>query len=253
MSAFSRNSNNNNNAKKPFCKVCADAGKTDTAHYVRATPDPNSAVVCPTLKALECRYCYKNGHTVKYCPVLKKNNKDKDKFDRQQRRVTAPIVAPVATVAPVKTGKFALLEDDDDDDIELTTTTIDNLPSISTTTSVTPVVTWASMAAAVAHIPQPKPKITAITPVIQQNDDDESVDDEYDDDKIAIGDQLYYRIIDNYPSHAADVVGMLLDLDEHQLSILLLDEHELNRRVVHCIQILQPTYQQQLAVDDDDW
>jgi hypothetical protein len=34
-------------------------------------------------------------------------------------------VAPLATVAHVKTGKFALLEDDDDD-IELTTTTIDN-------------------------------------------------------------------------------------------------------------------------------
>jgi len=221
---------------------------------VRATPDPNSAVVCPTLKALECRYCYKNGHTVKYCPVLKKNNKDKDKLERQQRRVTAPIVAPLATVAPVKTGKFALLEDDDDDDdIQLTTTTttttIDNFPSISTTTSVTPVLTWASMAAAVAHIPQPKPKITVITPV-QQNDD-ESVDDEYDDDKNAIGDQLYYRIIDNYPSHAADVVGMLLDLDEHQLSILLLDEHELNDRVIHCLQILQPSYK--AAVDDDDW
>jgi hypothetical protein len=183
---------------------------------------------------------------------LKKNNKDKDKFDRQQRRVTAPIVAPLATVAHVKTGKFALLEDDDDD-IELTTTTIDNFPSISTTTSVTPVVTWASMAAAVAHIPQPKPKITAITTTVQN--DDESVDDEYDDDKIAIGDQLYYRIIDNYPSHAADVVGMLLDLDEHQLSILLQDEHELNRRVVHCISLLQPSYQQHqlAAVADDDW
>ena len=64
MSAFSRNSNSNNNNKKPFCKVCADAGKTDTAHYVRATPDPNSAVVCPTLKALECRYCFKNGKVI---------------------------------------------------------------------------------------------------------------------------------------------------------------------------------------------
>ena len=253
MSAFSRNSNNN--AKKPFCKVCADAGKTDTAHYVRATPDPNSAVVCPTLKALECRYCYNNGHTVKYCPVLKKNNKDKDKLERQQRRVTAPIVASVATVAPVKTGKFALLEDDSDDDIELTTTTtttttIDNFPSISAHTSVTPVATWASMAAKVAHIPQPKPKITTITtPVL--NHDDESLDDEYDDDKIAIGDQLYYRIIDNYPSQAADVVGMLLELDDNQLTQLLQDEHELNRRVTHCVQILHPSYKHQLA--DDDW
>ena len=63
------------NNKKPFCKVCADAGKTDTAHYVRLTPDPKSQVICPTLLALECRYCFKSGHTVKYCAVAKKNNK----------------------------------------------------------------------------------------------------------------------------------------------------------------------------------
>lgn len=63
------------NNKKPFCKVCADAGKTDTAHYVRLTPDPKSPVICPTLLALECRYCFKSGHTVKYCAVAKKNNK----------------------------------------------------------------------------------------------------------------------------------------------------------------------------------
>jgi hypothetical protein len=63
------------NNKKPFCKVCADVGKTDTAHYVRLTPDPKSPVVCPTLLALECRNCFNLGHTVKYCALAKKNNK----------------------------------------------------------------------------------------------------------------------------------------------------------------------------------
>ena len=60
--------------KKPFCKVCADVGKTDTAHYVRLTPDPKSPVVCPTLLALECRKCFKMGHTVKYCTLANNNN-----------------------------------------------------------------------------------------------------------------------------------------------------------------------------------
>lgn len=77
-----KNANNNANSRKPFCKVCADAGKTDTAHFPRKTPDPNSEVVCPTLLALECRYCFKNGHTVKYCVVLK----DRKNFEEQERR-----------------------------------------------------------------------------------------------------------------------------------------------------------------------
>lgn len=83
---FNNNNNNNVNSRKPFCKVCADAGKSDTAHFPRKTPDPNSEVVCPTLKALECRYCFKNGHTVKYCPVLKERNARDEEFRRERER-----------------------------------------------------------------------------------------------------------------------------------------------------------------------
>jgi hypothetical protein len=62
---------------KKYCKVCHDAGRTEaeySSHFIRETRDPNSRVVCPTLLALECRFCYKKGHTVKYCKTLK--NKD---------------------------------------------------------------------------------------------------------------------------------------------------------------------------------
>jgi hypothetical protein len=55
---------------KSFCKVCQDAGKTDkeyTSHNVR---DKSGKTTCPTLLALECRNCYKKGHTVKYCKLL---------------------------------------------------------------------------------------------------------------------------------------------------------------------------------------
>jgi len=57
-----------------FCKVCQDAGKTESkykSHFTRETKDRNSTVICPTLLAQECRYCFKHGHTVKYCPSLK--------------------------------------------------------------------------------------------------------------------------------------------------------------------------------------
>lgn len=264
MSAFSRNSNSNNNTKKPFCKVCADAGKTDTAHYVRATPDPNSVVVCPTLKALECRYCFKNGHTVKYCTVLKQNNKDRDRQERQERRVIAPVPAPAPV--PVKTGKFAMLELDDDDDeeeVEVVTQTIqtpainNSFPSLCSSASVASVTnnTWASMAAQVAHIPEPKSKPQPKTqPKPQQTvvyeDDDEDDASEYDDAKLAIGDELYARIVQTHESQAAMIVGMLLELDDSELNILLQNDRELNLRVGECLEVLQPRH---VVYEDNDW
>jgi len=111
------NYQSNNNAVKPFCKVCFDAGKTDTAHFVRKTPDPKSNVICPTLLALQCRYCDMAGHTVKYCAVLKKNNKEKARTQTIQRR--AHVDAPVVEYKPKNNNLFALLEEDSDDDNEL--------------------------------------------------------------------------------------------------------------------------------------
>jgi hypothetical protein len=62
-----------------YCKVCHDAGKFESeyrSHFTRETRDPSSRVICPTLLALECRFCFKKGHTVKYCAVLKNKNTD---------------------------------------------------------------------------------------------------------------------------------------------------------------------------------
>ena len=60
---------------KPFCKICFDTGKTEEmydSHFVRETRDPNSRIVCPTLLAMECRFCFARGHTVSKCPKLDK-------------------------------------------------------------------------------------------------------------------------------------------------------------------------------------
>ena len=75
--------------KKPFCKVCQDAGKPEseyTSHYVRSMPDKSGKtnVTCPTLLATECRYCYELGHTTKFCPVIEANKKAEEKAEDQR-------------------------------------------------------------------------------------------------------------------------------------------------------------------------
>jgi hypothetical protein len=118
---MSRNVKNIKNSSAPiqkYCKVCHDAGKSESeyrSHFTRETRDPNSKVVCPTLLALECRYCFKNGHTVKYCSVLKER-------EREAAREAAPRrqAPPKAEVKPKgkSTNKnvFACLDSDSEDE-----------------------------------------------------------------------------------------------------------------------------------------
>ncbi len=70
-------SSSKSSSSKMYCKVCHDSGKSEavyTSHFIRESVDPNSKVLCPTLLALECRFCFCKGHTVKYCSVLKRRN-----------------------------------------------------------------------------------------------------------------------------------------------------------------------------------
>jgi len=107
-------------AKKPYCKVCFDAGKPEseyTSHWVRSLPDNNgnTTVICPTLISTECRYCYELGHTTKFCPVLEKN-----KNEREHKAARALKVDRISQYAPPVNPKpeakkpcsiFAVLED----------------------------------------------------------------------------------------------------------------------------------------------
>ena len=72
---------------KKFCKVCKDAGKTEseyTSHFVRASPDANSKVVCPTLLEQKCRHCDQAGHTYKYCPMVIQKEKEYKRREQEQ-------------------------------------------------------------------------------------------------------------------------------------------------------------------------
>ena len=71
---------------KKFCKVCHDAGKTEseyTSHYVRSSTGTDGVVVCPTLLAMNCRYCGTGGHTVKFCKELEKKKKAEERGARR--------------------------------------------------------------------------------------------------------------------------------------------------------------------------
>ena len=65
---MSASKNTSATMKKPFCKVCFDAGK-DSAHPLR---NAAGQTACPYLLSLICKNCYKKGHTVKYCKEPKR-------------------------------------------------------------------------------------------------------------------------------------------------------------------------------------
>ena len=122
----SRNNANvsRNNSKKPYCKVCHDAGKPEsmyTSHCVKTYNVSTGAtnVTCPTLLALECRYCFKNGHTVKFCPVLEDNRKmdvERSRFRAREENSRNIQARPVEAQTRKPVNAFASLVDDSDDD-----------------------------------------------------------------------------------------------------------------------------------------
>ena len=114
----------NSNTVKPmpmFCKVCLDAGKAEseyTSHFIRETRDPTSKVVCPTLLALECRFCFGQGHTVKYCTVLIKKEKEKNRSQKSSEYNSTTNLTNVnltnKKVSKKPANAFACLDGDSD-------------------------------------------------------------------------------------------------------------------------------------------
>ena len=128
---MSRN-NNNNVSEKKYCKVCQDAGKSEAefrSHFTRESRDPNSNVTCPLLLALECRYCYKNGHTVKYCPVIKEKEKQNKRDESSYRfyETSKKVSNPVDKQKQAPRNAFTCLNcDSDDEDNNVQNTNVQN-------------------------------------------------------------------------------------------------------------------------------
>jgi len=103
---------------KKFCKVCLDAGKSEseyTSHFVRASPEPSAKVTCPTLLGASCGYCHEKGHTPTHCKLLKTHKKEKMR-EEQAKKETAKPVKKVEKLNPC--GGFSALMDSSDDEEE---------------------------------------------------------------------------------------------------------------------------------------
>lgn len=159
---MSRNFNAKPATKKPYCKVCHDAGKPEseyTSHWVRSLPDRTgkTTVTCPTLLSTECRYCYKQGHTAKFCPVIAQNKKDRERSERQAaRQEEVQKKEKIEKIKPAR-GFAALMEDSSDSEVE---------EKIKVSTSSKPVVeefpalgATSSKPSMVVHLPSVKPEI----------------------------------------------------------------------------------------------
>lgn len=120
------------NIKKPYCKVCHDSGKPEreyTSHWVK---DRTGKTVCPTLLNTECRYCFKLGHTSKFCPLLAKNNKAKE---RQASVMTKDVNSKSSEVKMSKMkveNIFAALEcDSEEEEIVPISSSKEEYPALS--------------------------------------------------------------------------------------------------------------------------
>lgn len=106
----------NNTKLTAHCKVCQDAGKSEEiyrSHFIRETRDPNSRVICPTLLSQECRFCFKKGHTTKYCSTLKENERNKQ---QQQRALKPTPQKPAEKPKPKPVNQYACLDSDSEEE-----------------------------------------------------------------------------------------------------------------------------------------
>lgn len=137
---------------KKFCKVCHDAGKPEseyTSHFVRSSTGSDSVVVCPTLLALNCRYCGKAGHTVKFCKELEQKKKAEERGVRRAANAVTKKAVPLVKMS----SAFEMLESDEDSESEAEAEV-----DVKATNSVVPKpFSYASMAA--------KPAVAKIMPI----------------------------------------------------------------------------------------
>jgi hypothetical protein len=128
--------------KKPYCKVCFDAGKPEseyTSHWVRTLPDRNgkTTVTCPTLQATECRFCYELGHTAKFCPILEKNKKDKERAERKYQVSSEQTAKPKASQQKKSASFFDILQEDSSEEeeeevkVSIVSKPVENFPVLS--------------------------------------------------------------------------------------------------------------------------
>lgn len=122
MSSFQAKNKSGAVMKKPFCKVCYDAGKPEalyTSHYVKASMEPGACIVCPTLLAISCLHCGENGHNVSHCKTKAKQTKIQNNYYRRSAYQEKQPKKDMKKTTCTKKGCFAaLIEEDSDEEPE---------------------------------------------------------------------------------------------------------------------------------------
>jgi len=158
--------------KKPYCKVCHDAGKPESEYNNHWVKDLNGKTTCPTLLNTECRYCFKRGHTAKFCSVLAKNNLIKNNKENNKTIMKKP-----KPFQNKPTNGFAVLcNDDDEEEITNIVFGIENSREEKTTS-------WAEIAAKPAILIFEEAKGMQKKPIQSKNwaDWSDSEDDDEED------------------------------------------------------------------------
>ena len=269
-----------NNSKKPYCKVCHDAGKTEseyTNHCVKSYDVKVGAmkVTCPTLLSLQCRYCGKNGHTVKFCQVLEETKKQDAQRMRERERREQQVQVQAQQVQAQRRPKntFELLEEDEQEvqnevenevknEVKNEVQMQNEFPALgkssSTNSSANSSVSWASRA---STIPQPKPEPVQkpvakknVRPVLPQARNSCNWEDDIED----YSEYLYANIAKYYPENAEKIVWMLADLDSSELHELATNPAALRQIADEANEVLEADARKALAMtrtlaEDNDW
>ena len=280
MSA-SRNNNSSNNSKKPYCKVCHDAGKSEseyTNHCVKTYDVKVGAmkVTCTTLLSLQCRYCGKNGHTVKFCLVLEETKKQDTQRMRERERREQQVQVQVQVQAQRRPkNAFELLEEDEQEmqnevknevvmqnEVKNEVVMQNEFPALgkssSANSSANSSVTWASRA---STIPQPKPEPVQkpvakknVRPVLPEARNSCNWEDDIED----YGEYLYENIAKYYPENAEKIVWMLADLDSSELHELATNPAALKQTADEANEVLEADARKaqvmtRTLAEDNDW
>jgi hypothetical protein len=277
----------NNNQKKPFCKVCFDAKKPEseyTSHYVRSRPDQNgnTIVTCPILSATECRYCYKFGHTIKFCNVLeekkKRDNKDKSVAIRNQKAAERNAVVPVALQRDnaIYAGKFASLYDEEEEEVVKPNIVVadENFPTLNkkqVSFETTSNSNWASIAAKpAAPVAKPAAKPATVKKAQARSWADES---DSDDERVLntlpsqndVGEDLYWQVIRFYPENeAGKITAVILESFEIDEVLSLIANtnsmreiaDEISQAIIYqerCAATEPTSYPNRTLAEDNDW
>jgi hypothetical protein len=158
-STFRSKNLRNENSKpvyKSFCKVCQDAGKLESEYTSHNVKDrKNGHITCPTLLALECRNCFHNGHTVKYCPLLK----------AQSEPVKKQYVKPVISASKPKNVFMILDDSDSEEEKEKEKTNVnDQFPALKSAATAKPVLNYSKL----ISITEEQVKREAITALLKE-------------------------------------------------------------------------------------